>query len=285
MRVVMTGITSIHGWPVFQYLAQRLGSKNVYGIRPPKMKVPDGKNVSAQCITDTHALKRIRDRFKPTHVVHAAGVCDLDVCEDRPQWAHELNAGGAEAIKEAYGDLPVLYLSTDLVFSGNNPPRRGYTESHVPDPVSVAGRTFAGAESVIQSLYAHCIIRLGLPIGDSVTGTKGAVDWIESRFKRGLPVTLFYDELRSCIECTELAHVVTSLLFTGATGIWHCGGPFSLSLFDIGRFVLRRGNYPRGLLCGISRFDEIDGPPRIGDVSLNSDKLSSHHLWQYSKPF
>ncbi len=274
MRVVMTGITSIHGWPVFQALVAKLGSGDVYGIRPPKMSVPDCENVSALCVTDTEALRRIRRGFRPTHVIHAAGVCDLDVCEDRPQWALDLNAGGASAVSEVFGDLPVLHLSTDLVFSGNNPPPKGYAESDKPDPVSVAGKTFALAEEIIRSLKRHCIVRLGLPLGDSITGNKGAVDWIESRFKKNLPVTLFYDELRSCVECGQLANTVLSLLAADAQGLWHCGGPFAISLFDIGRYVLRRGDYPRGLLRGISRFDEIDGPPRIGDVRLNCEKLA-----------
>jgi len=138
-------------------------------------------------------------------VIHCAGVCDLDVCEDRPQWAYSINVLGTKAVADVFGEnASIIYLSTDLVFSENNPPLKGYSELDTPDPLSVAGRTFLAAEQHIKKNNNFCIIRLGLPLGDSVNGEKGAIDWIESRFKRRLAVTLFHDEYRSCITCEEI---------------------------------------------------------------------------------
>ncbi len=149
-RVLATGVTSIHGWPIFQALTHNLPENRLFGIRPPKMEIPDDSNVIPLCMTDIQGLKAIRTRFNPTHIVHCAGVCDLDVCEERPDWAHAINVQGAEAVVQVFGDLPIFYVSTDLVFSGINPPTGGYAEDHEPDPVSVAGRTFVLAEEQIQ---------------------------------------------------------------------------------------------------------------------------------------
>jgi hypothetical protein len=41
-------------------------------------------------------------------------------------------------------------------------------------------------------------------------------------------------------------------------------------LHEVGAFVIRRGGYDAALLRGILRREERNGPPRIGDVSLNS---------------
>jgi dTDP-4-dehydrorhamnose reductase len=185
-----------------------------------------------------------------------------------------MNVTGTQRIAEVFGnDIPVIYLSTDLVFSGENPPRGGYVEHHHPDPVSVAGKTFMHAEKYIRSCQEHCTIRLGLPLGSSVTGDKGAIDWIESRFKKNLPVTLFTDEFRSCVPCEEIGRMVTAALKKGVRGLYHYGGGESWSLHAIGEYVITRGNYPRLLLRGIKRSEEIGGPPRIGEVSLNSTAL------------
>lgn len=271
-KVLVTGITSIHGWPIYMRLSQRLSRGQLFGLRPPQAGIPGGPLVEAGCITDKKCLSRIRKCFKPTHVVHCAGVCDLDVCEDRPDWAYAMNVEGSRAVCEVFGDLPVYYMSTDLVFSGERPPDGGYAECHEADPVSVAGKTFAEAETCLDPEGGHCIVRLGLPLGDSVTGSKGAIDWIESRFKRNLPVTLFHDEYRSCVSCEEIADMALTVLAGEWTGLYHFGGPRSWSLHDIGAYVIRKGGYDPGLLKGILRHQEVNGPPRIGDVSLNSQR-------------
>jgi dTDP-4-dehydrorhamnose reductase len=272
-RVLVTGITSIHGWHIFEALRHNLPEDHLFGIRPPKMKTPEGPNIRPLCITDAGALEDVQKQFNPTHVVHCAGVCDLDVCEERPGWAHAMNVQGAETVVNIFGDLPILYMSTDLVFSGTDHPTDGYTEDHRPDPVSVVGRTFLLAEQQIQNAANHCIVRLSLPLGDSINGEKGAVDWIEHRFKRSLPVTLFYDEVRSCLSCEDIASTTLKMLKHRFTGLYHLGGSRAWSLYDIGSYVLEKGPYDPRLLHGMLRHEEKNGPPRIGNVSLNATKL------------
>ena len=146
-RILVTGVTSIHGWPIFTQLRGLLPEASLYGLRPPKSNTPEGGNVASFCITEREELEKIKDEFKPTHVIHCAGVCDLDVCEERPEWAHLLNVNGTRAVVDAFGnDMPVLYMSTDLVFSGFNTPAGGYTEDDKPNPINVVGETFAMAQ-------------------------------------------------------------------------------------------------------------------------------------------
>jgi dTDP-4-dehydrorhamnose reductase len=273
-RILITGVTSIHGWPVFEKFRQQLGSHQLLAVRPPKMQIPAGDNVFSLCITDIAELESIRETFRPTHVIHGSGVCDLDACEARPDWARELNQMSARAITEVFGETAyLLFLSTDLVFSGNTPPTDGYSEQQETDPVSVVGKTLLAAEQEIQCAARHCVLRLGLPVGDSITGGKGPIDFIESRFKRGLKMTLFYDELRSCITCDEIAEIVWRLLVAEPQGVFHCGGAESISLYRMGQSILKKGNYLESLLIRQSRHDEVNGPPRIGNVGLDSSKL------------
>ncbi len=275
-RILVTGITSIHGWPVWKALCASARPEQIFGVRPPKMKIPAAANCAAACIADESFFRSVRERFNPTHIIHAAGVCDLDVCEERPHWAHMINVEGAAVLARTFTpSARICYLSTDLVYSGNNPPVVGYNESDAPDPVSVAGKTFAEAEEVIGARPRSCIVRLGLPVGDSVTGDKGAWDWIESRFRRGLPVTLFHDELRSCIACEAIAHTVFRIVRGEYEGLFHYGGLKPVSLYELGLAVLRSGKHPERLLRGISRMQESGGPPRIGNVALNAARLAS----------
>jgi dTDP-4-dehydrorhamnose reductase len=273
-RVLITGITSIHGWPMYQKLKSLLGPDELFGIRPPQMKIPAGENVRSVCMTDCEALVKIRDEFRPTHVLHAAGVCDLDICEARPQYAHDINVTGAANIVSVFApECYIMYLSADLVFSGHLPPAGGYGETDPPDPVSVVGKTYLLAEREMAAARRRSIVRIGLPMGDSIQGEKGAVDFIEGRLRRGLPMSLFHDEYRSCIECGELADIVVELFFREAEGLFHVGGPRPVSLYEIGERILRRGNYKKDALKRWSRADDVNGPPRIGNVHLNSGKV------------
>ena len=90
-RILVTGITSIHGWSIFAKLQELLPQHRLFGVKPPKLKIPQAENILSFCITDQEKLDQIRDEFKPTNVIHCAGVCDLDVCEDRPNWAFAIN--------------------------------------------------------------------------------------------------------------------------------------------------------------------------------------------------
>lgn len=284
-RLLVTGITAIHGWPIWNALnvteASSFGSAGIertrlFGIRPPQTKAPAADNIAAVCITDRAKLEQIRDTFRPTVVIHCAGVCDLDLCEERPGWAADINVNGAQTIAEIFGDsCRIVYMSTDLVFSGNQPPRDGYAEHHTPDPVSVAGKTFLQAEQILSQCDRSCIVRLGLPLGDSVTGDKGAIDWIKSRLLKDRPVTLFYDELRSCLWCEQIAAMIGPLLALNLTGLYHFGGNRPWTLHEIGQYVRDKYNVPKHLLKGIHRHEESNGPPRLGNAAMNSTKLKT----------
>lgn len=275
-RYLVTGITSIHGWPIFNALRKVCTPDQLMGIRPPQTKAPTDSNVIALCITDRDQLVRIRDQFQPTHIIHCAGVCDLDLCQERPRWAYDLNVNGTKAVMEVFGDTcKIVYMSTDLVFSGEDPPENGYTEDHRPDPISVAGKTFYKAEQILQPFENTCIVRLGLPLGDSITGDKGAIDWIKSRLLKQRPVTLFYDELRSCLWCEQIAEMIGPLLSLNLQGLYHFGGNHPWTLHEIGQYVLDKYNCEKHLLKGIYRREETNGPPRIGNVSINCDKLKT----------
>jgi dTDP-4-dehydrorhamnose reductase len=272
-RILITGITSIHGWPIYKKLKSMYGPETLLGIRPPDILIPDDENVTSICMTDLDRLMDLKSTFHPTHILHAAGVCDLDACEQNPQFAYDINVQGACNIVSAFSDsCYIMYLSSDLVYSGNTNRSHGYFETDPPDPVSVVGKTYVQAEKEISQSERCSIIRIGLPMGDSIQGKKGAVDFIENRLKRGLPMSLFYDEYRSCIGCDELADTVTSLFSMEVTGLFHIGGPHAFSLYEIGERILKRGNYRREALRRLSRTDEINGPPRIGNVHLNSGK-------------
>ncbi|MEE8359548.1 MAG: sugar nucleotide-binding protein [Candidatus Omnitrophota bacterium] len=273
-NILITGITSIHGWPIFSAFREKYGER-VYGVSPDNMShfFKNDKKVFFCNMEKLSGMRKIFDRVKPEAVIHAGGVCDLDRCESSPDFAYEINVLGTRNLVDLSKDSYLLYISTDLVFSGNDPLDGGYHESSPCDPVSVVGKTFVDAENEILHHNMSGIIRLGLPIGPSISGTKGPIDFIAKRLSRKNKMTLFHDEIRSLITTTDLAKAVIHFFDKRGEGIFHCGGPQECSLYDIGAYLVKERGYQEEYLIRSSRFDEKNGPPRIGNVALDSTKF------------
>jgi dTDP-4-dehydrorhamnose reductase len=132
----------------------------------------------------------------------------------------------------------------------------------------------------VQNLSA-AVLRISLPMGISFNGHAGAIDWIQHRFKKGKPATLYYDEIRTPTYTDCLNPLLAEVLARrDITGLFHAGGPRRLSLFQIAQIVNRVGGYDPGLLHGCMRIEAGPLPPRAGDVSMDSSKLTlalGHH--------
>lgn len=216
-------------------------------------------------------------------ILDASGWCALKPCEYDQSLARRLNVDiGVNLMRAAkrHG-ARLLRLSTDLVFDGR-PWREGgvlrlggYREDSPLSPVTVYGRMMAEAEGAILAGYPEAaVLRIALPMGPSLNGHAGAIDWIESRFRNGRPATLYFDEVRSSLYVQDLNRALLAFLASEAAGIFHVGGSRSLSLYQTAQVINRVGDYPPELLMGCPRAAAGPVPPRAGDVSMDCSKAS-----------
>ena len=112
-------------------------------------------------------------------------------------------------------------------------------------------------------------------MGVSFNGHAGAIDWIQSRFKKSKPATLYYDELRSPTYTDCLNLLLEDVLQRDLAGMYHAGGPRHLSLYQIAQVINRVGGYDPDLLHGCLRHEAGPMPPRAGNVTMRSEKLAA----------
>ena len=110
-------------------------------------------------------------------------------------------------------------------------------------------------------------------MGVSFNGHAGAIDWIQSRFKKGRPATLYFDEIRTPAYTDCLNRLYERVLASDLAGLYHAGGPRALSLYQIAQIVNRVGGYDPNLLMGCPRIEAGPIPPRAGNVTMNSNAL------------
>ena len=157
-----------------------------------------------------------------------------------------------------------MHLSIDLVYSGQEKVPDtfsdvGYIETDPTDPVTVYGKTMVAAEEMILAADSQaCILRISLPMGISFNGHAGAIDWIQSRFKKSKPATLYFDEIRTPTYTDCLNELCEVVLASDLAGLYHAGGPRRLSLFQIAQVINRVGGYDPKLLMGCPR--KMAGP-------------------------
>jgi dTDP-4-dehydrorhamnose reductase len=289
LPLLITGVAGVAGYNALAYFQARYPGQ-VVGIRQQDNWRLDGPGVSACNAEDRPGLERLFDEHRFQSVLDCAGNCALKACELDPAMAWRINVEGARNLVELAESrgARLVHLSVDLVFSGRG--GGGHVEQDPTDPVTIYGKSMVAAEEVVLDRSpATCILRISLPMGVSFNGHAGAIDWIQSRFKKSKPATLYFDEVRTPTYTDCLNRLLETVLSGQFAGLYHAGGPRSLSLYNIAQVINRVGGYDPRHLMGCPRHDAGPIPPRAGNVALDSSKLSRalgyepFHAWPYDE--
>jgi dTDP-4-dehydrorhamnose reductase len=216
------------------------------------------------CVEDALVLQEVlRQRPLPL-VIYCHAVCDVAKCEADATWARAINVGSVESLLGLLpADTRLVYVSSDHVFGGDGV----YTEDCVPSPISVYGRTRVEAEERVRSRRGSLVIRAGLPIGPSVNGRTGHLDWLRYRHRRGLPMTIVRDEFRSAVWAKDLAQRVMALAYSRVCGVRHVPAQRAVGRPELARYLMSlQGLAPTFALAG--RAQQV--APHLGHVELQS---------------
>lgn len=275
LPLLVTGIAGVAGYNAFRYFHDRYPGR-VIGTRRRDNWPLSGPGI-VPCDADDHRqIAQLFDRHRFAAVLHSEGSCKLKSCELDPSMAWRVNVDSIRNLLATIRGTTtrLVHLSIDLVFSGTR--GGGHLEEDETDPVTVYGQTMVAAEELVLAQHpGACVLRISLPMGVSFNGHAGAIDWIQSRFQKEKPATLYFDEIRTPAYTDCLNSLFEVLLANRLAGLYHAGGPRRLSLYEIAQIVNRVGGYRPELLMGCPRRDAGPVPPRAGDVSMCSTKLAT----------
>lgn len=197
-------------------------------------------------------------------VIYCHAVCDVAKCEANPEWARVLNVGSVETLLELLpAETRLVYVSSDHVFGGDGV----YTEECAPSPISAYGRTRVEAERRVLARPSALVIRAGLPIGPSLNGRTGHLDWLRYRCQRGLPITIVRDEFRSAVWAAELAERVMLLARSDVCGLRHVPARRVLGRPELATYLMRRQGLPPAFALQSRAQQAV---PHLGHVELRS---------------
>jgi len=235
-RVLDVGGTGLLG----QYVSQeglRRGHKLIATHRG--RRAPDDGRIEWHRldITDPTAVKALIRSVKPSLVVNAAAMTDVDGCEKNPDEAKHVNetAAGQLAFVSNEVGAAFVHISTDYVFDGTGPA----TEETDPHPLNEYGETKLFGERVVQQAHAKpVILRLSSVFGWNRRSSKtNAVTWILQKLEAHEEVPLFNDQQVTPTYARTAAEVAFDLWDQHASGLFHVSCLDCSSRVEMGQAV------------------------------------------------
>lgn len=261
MRVLITG----GGGLVGGHLATRLALGHEVHTADRHERHPTAATGHVVELSDVSATARLFAEVEADLVIHTAySTADLD------RDVVEASASVLDACVETGAAL--IHISTDAVFSGTHAPYREDAVAHPVHPYGVAKRRVE--EMVAERLPAAAIVRPSLIVHLDPDGPDAATAWVVDANRRGDPVTLFHDEIRSAVRLVDLLDVLEALVALPADrrgGIWHVAGPQPMSRAELGRLITEIFELDPTLIRVASA--STLASPRPRDVSLNADRV------------
>lgn len=147
MRILVTGATGLLG----QELCPMLEAEN-WQFWATNSKIFD--------ITNTKMVNEIINKVSLDFIIHLAGYTNVDQAEVEPKKAFAVNHIGTKNLAKIAKKLnvPILYVSTDMVFDGKK--KTPYKTTDVTHPLCVYGESkLMGEKEIRKTCPKHYIIR------------------------------------------------------------------------------------------------------------------------------
>jgi|SRR5579871_5870336 len=222
-------------------------------------------------LLDTEALSSAFRAALPDVVIHTAALTAVSDCQRQPEKARLINTVGSQALAQLADDagVPMIHVSTDMVFDGEKAP---YREENEVAPLSIYGRTKAEAEQVVLAFARHSVVRVPLLFGPTLIARPTFFDQQVSALRQGQRVTLFCDEWRTPLSFLTTARGLLELVASPPPGLLHMGGPERLSRLGMGLKLAHYLGCDSASIVSISRTQAPAAEPRPRDLSLDSSR-------------
>ena len=193
-------------------------------------------------LTRPDGLREVIRSVRPSAIVNAAALTNVDRCEHEPDLARQLNVRGPETIADEAHRIGavVLHYSTDYVFDGSQ--STPYDETATPSPINFYGETkLEGERAVAASGAAHLIVRTSWVYSKDGTGF---VPTVLRQISTEPDVRVVADQIGSPTWSRSLARATADLLrqlvvrgklvfSTDDFGVYHLGGNGAASRVEI----------------------------------------------------
>ncbi|NLP04961.1 sugar nucleotide-binding protein [Candidatus Fermentibacteria bacterium] len=197
------------------------------------------------------------DLLRPDAVVNAAALSSASACRTTPESAVRINCRWPRNLARAcaHRNIPLVHVSTDLVYSGGNPP---YSESSPAVPLSLYGWTkLLGDRAVLAEHPGAAVVRTSVLFGRACAKRPTFSEEILA----GLVEEVHTDSFRNHTPIHWFGGVILDLLTQRASGLVILAAAWSQSRSAFAEALLehagitdlpRLGRRPSGIPCDLT---------------------------------
>jgi len=243
------------------------------GLHDRKINLKDTKSILLD-LDSKEALTQALEVLEPQLVIHAAGLTSVEACEANPVLAKYINVDLTKNLATVCAKLniPMVYISTDHLFSGNE---SLIDEDFPVSPINVYAKTKAEAEAYVQNTFPEAlIIRTNFYAWGS-SYRHSFSDMVINNLRAGKRVSLFKDIYYTPMLVESLVDAVHELVQKKAKGIFNVVGDDRISKYDFGLKLAREFNLDNDLIDEGKIIDKPFLVNRPHDMSLSNQKASN----------
>jgi len=230
MKIIITGAAGMLAYDVCKFLV----SRNHTVIKTDINQREHDIEYLDVCKFDS--VSECINKHTPDFIFHFAAETNVDLCEQRPEHAYRTNAMGTENVVLAASrhNIPLLYISTGLVFRGDNPDP--YTEFDNPDPINVYAKSkYEGEKIVKDTLSRYFILRAGWMIGGLELDKKFVFKILGQLKDKKKEIFAVNDKFGSPTFTFDFAKNILPVISTERYGLYHMANVGVASRYDIAR--------------------------------------------------
>ena len=180
-------------------------------------------------ITNPILYDEVLNFVKPDLVINFAALTNVDLCEQKPELAYSINLGGLTNLIDLF-DGPIIQISTDYVFDGENGP---YKEDDITNPINVYGASKLESEKILlENSDENLVIRTNVLYDYSKNTSASFLNWVVKSLKNENEINIVEDQWNNPTWTSSLAVVIEKAIDKGLGGLIHWGDGDWISRYE-----------------------------------------------------
>ena len=194
-------------------------------------------------ISDSESVNKQIDSSSPDIIINSAAYTQVDACETNYDLAFQSNAIGPKnlAIKCKQLGIPLIHISTDYVFEGNEKKNSPLIENDKLGPKTVYGKTKLEGEKMVQeNCEKYFILRTAWLYGEG----KNFVKTMLSLSKKNNELKVVNDQIGSPTYAKDLAKAINEIIEKKSDkyGIYHVTNKGEVSWYEFAKKIFEIKN-------------------------------------------
>jgi len=219
--------------------------------------------------------KTIENAFEITNcemVINCIANTSAERCELEPEDAFYVNSIIPLLFSESALNfkIKVVQISTDAVFGQTG---SYFTPDTSPRPKSIYGKSKLAGENNVSSTNPNNLI-IGTNFFGSYKYKTTLFNYFYSNLVNNNPVIGFTNQIFTPMYIEDLVSNIFNLATSNESGIFHMGGDFTISKYDLAIEIAECLGIPKTLVIPREYSNAPKGPTRNLNISLDSSKSS-----------